>query len=552
LEVLIPPDYRTAFQIPMTLSLRAKVFSVAFAGFATTLAVFAIAYLCFTRMTTSQGAQVTALQALRNQLEADMMHDALRADVLDAARAAAHKDAAACAKVLSNLEDHIRIFRDRVKENQSLPVTPAVREALQAVEAPLGEYIRAADEIVKQTFQDATAAEGQLPLFLTKFKTLEGEMEKVSNVIEESAHAFSDRNAAFVRLFSRRVIAALATGAVVLLCLSLLVARSIPRPFQGVTTDISALAGRIGSASAQVAAASQMLATGASEQAASLEETSASLEEMSSMTQRNSEHAARAKELANQTSTAADSGATSMQEMTCAMDQIKAAGDEVAKIIRTIDELAFQTNILALNAAVEAARAGDAGMGFAVVADEVRNLAHRSASAASETAEKIENSLRKSAQGVVISTKVATSLQEILARARQVDELLNEITTASREQHQGIRQINLAVAQVDKVTQRNAAGAEESASSAEELRAQADALKEVVVVLQSLVGGQVKGTPPPANVHSRSKSAAPASEPSPKPEHAPTKPAPDGAVARNGKSPLLAMPSAHDGGFMDF
>jgi hypothetical protein len=182
-----------------------------------------------------------------------------------------------------------------------------------------------------------------------------------------------------------------------------------------------------------------------------------------------------------------------MQAMTTAMSEIKTSSDEIAKIIKTIDEIAFQTNILALNAAVEAARAGEAGMGFAVVADEVRSLAQRAAQAAKETAVKIESAVTKTSQGVLISEKVVKSLQEIVTKARQVDELAGEVATASREQSQGIEQVNTAVSQMDKVTQSNAANAEESASASEELSAQAEAMKEAVRELLRLVDGNDAG-----------------------------------------------------------
>ena len=247
----------------------------------------------------------------------------------------------------------------------------------------------------------------------------------------------------------------------------------------------------IGSAGV-VSSSSQSLAEGASDQAASLEETSASLEEMSSMTKRNAENAQKANDLAKQARTAADKGVEDMQSMSSAMEAIKVSSDDIAKIIKTIDEIAFQTNILALNAAVEAARAGEAGMGFAVVADEVRNLAQRSAQAAKETAGKIEGAITRTAQGVDISSKVALTLNEIVTKVRQVDELAAEVAGASREQTQGISQINAAVGQMDKVTQGNAASAEESAAAAQELNSQASTMKQSVAALLQLVGGTVK------------------------------------------------------------
>ncbi|MDR3460571.1 MAG: methyl-accepting chemotaxis protein [Verrucomicrobiae bacterium] len=283
---------------------------------------------------------------------------------------------------------------------------------------------------------------------------------------------------------------ALTVGVVIML----LTARSITRPLQRLADGLTAGADQTTSAAAQVSASSQSLAEGSSEQAASLEETSSSLEEMSSMTKRNAENAQKANDLARQARTAADKGTANMQTMNAAMDAIKVSSDDIAKIIKTIDEIAFQTNILALNAAVEAARAGEAGMGFAVVADEVRNLAQRSAQAAKETAGKIEGAITKTAQGVDISRQVAEALNEIAAKARQVDELVTEVAGASREQTQGIAQVNTAVGQMDKVTQSNAASAEESAAAAEELNAQAMTMKESVAELLQLVVGKSQGT----------------------------------------------------------
>jgi hypothetical protein len=270
--------------------------------------------------------------------------------------------------------------------------------------------------------------------------------------------------------------------------LALALTRGVSRKVRTIADTLAAGSDQTSSAASQVSRASNSLADGASQQAASVEETSSSLEEMSSMTQRNAANANSAKDLSQQTRTAADTGVAEMQEMSSAMGAIKAASDNIARIIKTIDEIAFQTNILALNAAVEAARAGEAGMGFAVVAEEVRNLAQRSAQAAKETTTLIEDSIQKNERGVQVTARVGQSLQDIAAKARQVDVLVAEIASASHEQSQGINQINLAVTQVDKVTQSNAAHAEETASAAEELSAQAEVLKEAVRELLVLVG----------------------------------------------------------------
>jgi len=193
------------------------------------------------------------------------------------------------------------------------------------------------------------------------------------------------------------------------------------------------------------------------------------------------------------------------------MEELKAASDDISKIIKTIDEIAFQTNILALNAAVEAARAGEAGMGFAVVAEEVRNLAQRSAQAAKETAGKIESTIAKTTQGVELNSKVAITLSEIVAKSRQLNELVTEVAGASREQSQGITQVTGAVAQMDKVVQNNAASAEESAGAAQELNGQADALKELGDQLLAMVGGRRdRSEARPANMVAAGAFAAPA------------------------------------------
>ncbi len=187
-----------------------------------------------------------------------------------------------------------------------------------------------------------------------------------------------------------------------------------------------------------------------------------------------------------------------MERMSAAIDDIQKSSEETSKIVKTIDEIAFQTNLLALNAAVEAARAGDAGKGFAVVAEEVRNLAQRSAEAAKNTADMIQEAVKNSEGGVAISQEVTEGFQEITDGIAKVNSLVAEIAAASNEQAQGIEQINTAVAQTDQVTQQNAANAEESASAAEEISAQSDELRSMVdrFTLSNTVSGAARATAP--------------------------------------------------------
>jgi methyl-accepting chemotaxis protein len=238
-----------------------------------------------------------------------------------------------------------------------------------------------------------------------------------------------------------------------------------------------------------VATASRSLADGANTQAASLEESGASLEELSSMTRRNAESAAAGRASAGQALAATQACAAHMERMKTVMNSIQASSAEITKINRQIDEVAFLTNILALNAAIEAARAGAAGAGFAVVAEEVRALAGRSAEAARETAEKVADASRRSDQGAEACRSVAAGLEEILARANDVNGLVAEIATASSEQSMGIEQVTSSITQIDKVTQNNAAEADHTAASSAAFDAETEKLAAVIDDLQSLIGG---------------------------------------------------------------
>ena len=259
------------------------------------------------------------------------------------------------------------------------------------------------------------------------------------------------------------------------------------RALAGISDSLQEGADQTAASSGQLSSASRSLAASTSEQSASVTEASASLEEISAMIRATAENASKAKEFAGQARGAAEVGKQTMEEMKLAMKSIEVSSLDIAKIVKNIDEIAFQTNILALNAAVEAARAGEAGAGFAVVADEVRSLAQRSAAAAKETADKIEAAIANSQRGSRSCSNVGESLEQIVERVAAADVLVAEIASAAREQSQGIRQVGVAMTQMDKVTQGNAASAEQSSSAAEELTNQAQLLQENVEQLQSLI-----------------------------------------------------------------
>jgi methyl-accepting chemotaxis protein len=375
------------------------------------------------------------------------------------------------------------------KHYEGLIISEKNRDNYQRAMVARANYRKCVDELFKRINANDTAAAYQYlnTDFLEAYRVYRGILAECVNFNETRSNEFGEGIENIISKSVIVVIVAIFAGIILSVAVAILIIRGTNKVLGAAITSIDDGSAQVASAASQVSSASNMLAEGASEQAASLEETSSSLEEMSSMTAHNAMSAQEAKKVADEMRAAADSSAEQMKQMQAAMDAIKESSTGISQIIKTIDEIAFQTNILALNAAVEAARAGEAGAGFAVVAGEVRNLAQRSAESAKETSAKIEGAIRNSDHGVAISAKVAESLNEIVEKARKMNGLVAEIASASQEQDKGIGQLTTAVQQMDKVTQSNASNAEETASASEELNAHADLLKETVVELLSLV-----------------------------------------------------------------
>lgn len=266
------------------------------------------------------------------------------------------------------------------------------------------------------------------------------------------------------------------------------VVRRASASLRNLAARMSDSAEQVAGAASQVSDASQSVAQGASEQAASLQETSASTEEITSITRQNAEHTAKVAGFMQQSESEATEVNDSLNKMIDQMKEIDASSNKIARIIKVIDEIAFQTNILALNAAVEAARAGEAGLGFAVVADEVRNLAQRCAQAARDTAALIEESIDTSRDGNSRLDHMAGAIRALTENSARVKTLVDQVNLGSQEQARGMERIQRAVIQIEQVTQKNAAGAQQSASAGAELTGHADSLHNLVVEMREMVG----------------------------------------------------------------
>jgi methyl-accepting chemotaxis protein/methyl-accepting chemotaxis protein-1 (serine sensor receptor) len=342
------------------------------------------------------------------------------------------------------------------------------------------------EDVQAQRFDVATATlADQLTPVAARLTADALELSKLQEQLMETTRAEASSSATFWRWVTV-LLSLLALGVA---GVAFWVVRNGNTVLRSIATEIGEGARQVATASHQVSSSSQALAQGSSEQAASLEETSASTEEINAMTQKNAENAKTTAGEMDRTDQALKETDERLKRMIGSMQQINTSSEKISKIIKVIDEIAFQTNILALNAAVEAARAGEAGMGFAVVADEVRNLAQRCAQAAKDTSELIEESIVSSNEGKERLDKVAASVSGVYDAAARGKLLANEVHVGSQEQARGIEQILRAITQMQQVTQATAASAEQGASAGEEMSAQAQSLQDAVERLRDLVGG---------------------------------------------------------------
>jgi methyl-accepting chemotaxis protein len=364
------------------------------------------------------------------------------------------------------------------------------KERFDALVAARQEYLALRRELLAISREETDGTQRSMEFYRTRvIPAMDVYIRRIRDSVranklqsESSAVAIGDAIGATSGAVLAGILASLLAGGV----LAYVIVGSVTRVLRHSVSQLGTGAGQVASAAQHVAASARSLSEGATDQATSIEETSASMEQVASMTRRNAETGSQAARTMAETERLVQDANRAFAGMVASMDGIKAASQKVSRIIKTIDELAFQTNVLALNAAVEAARAGEAGMGFAVVADEVRSLAQRSAQAARDTADLIAESLSTAEEGHQRVADVTTAMDAITGSAARVKALIDDVSAASQQQTQGIDRVSGILAQMAAVTQRTAASAEESSAASEQLATQADSMIEVVDLLAML------------------------------------------------------------------
>ena len=452
---------------------------------------------------------VGALAVIRD-LSTDLKHAAgttARKQYLAGEVSAATSELAKCelGAVLSDmLSDKVRVAQYQQDfGTRSAALQKALEELGQLAEdgetGTIVKALRQEASLVVESHEELTRAvaddkmDTALETFSGKVQPRLAEIAQASSsLVDEENRELAGASAAAASKSQR-----LTAVAVLLAVAGLVLASSVIWIVRGANASLTALAARmadsanhVASAAQQVSSASRSLAQGASQQAASLEETSASTEEILSITRKNADHASEVAGLMQKTAEDSTESNRTLDRMVEQMKEIDGSSHKIARIIKVIDEIAFQTNILALNAAVEAARAGEAGLGFAVVADEVRNLAQRCAQAARDTAALIEESISTAGDGNAKLDQMAGAVRSMTQSANHVRSLVDEVNLGSQEQSRGMEQISRALLQMEQVTQQTAAGAEQSASAGAELDSHATRLRDLVHEMRGLISAK--------------------------------------------------------------
>jgi methyl-accepting chemotaxis protein len=401
------------------------------------------------------------------------------------------KDQASVDKLHQDFRTELSRLNANAAEILLLSPTPATRDTLQAITSSSSRLGDLHDQMYQMASKHDTDA--SLAILGNEFVPFANQLQARSGTIvelqteqmaQEAANVKSIQTQSFTLTILMLLVCAAVGVAVVLIVLG------INRSLLATATSLSDGAAQIAAAATQVSSSSQSLAQGATEQAAAIEETSASAEQINSMARRSTDSSRATAELVSDSQQRVRLANQNLEDMVVAMNDLSESSGQIAKIIKVIDEIAFQTNILALNAAVEAARAGEAGMGFAVVAEEVRNLAQRSAQAAKDTAALIEDSIAKTTSSKTKVDQVAVTMRAITEESGRIKVLIDGVSQGSEEQSRGIEQIGKAITQIEKATQNAAANSEESAAAAEELSAQSETLREIIDQLRMMVSSE--------------------------------------------------------------
>jgi methyl-accepting chemotaxis protein len=513
----------------LSLTVRQKLTSLSLLGLGFILITGGAGYMSSRQIGTANEAIASQSLALKSQLEADMNHDALRADVLAALLAGEKKLAPEVKAVQDDLQSHSARFKESIAELSAMPLDAATREEIEKVKPALAAYLEKATTIIGLALADRTAAEAKMDDFMQTFKALETEMALLSELIQQRNTEARDSAKANLDVAMVQLGVAIGVCGLVLLGMSQFISNKIVRQLGGepsaaaevaqlvtggdltsridvedgdsdsvmarlkeMQTSLQSLVINVRESADGVATASQQIAQGnnelsrrTEEQATALERTAASMEELSGTVKQNAENTRQASQLARDASAIAIKSGAVVGQVVETMKGINESSKQIADIIGVIDSIAFQTNILALNAAVEAARAGEQGRGFAVVATEVRSLAGRSADAAKEIKNLINASVERVEHGTSLVTIAGQTVAEVVSSIKNVTDIVSEISLATAEQSTGVVQVTDAVTLMDRHTRENAALVEESATAAASLHDRATLLVETVAVFKT-------------------------------------------------------------------